>query len=338
VFEDEPGYELLDSANWGTLVARADLLINLVRAGAQGDQVGFRRTVEAIVAEERERQHHVVADRLQEFLRASARGSDSPVPEEVGSLVHEIHPRRVLGDLILPDTILLACREVVEEHRRVDLLRSYSLEPRNRILMSGPPGNGKTSLAEALAGELAIPLLAVRYDAVMASFLGETAARLARMFDYVRTRRCVIFFDEFDALGKERGDEHETGEVKRVVSSLLLNIDALPAHVVVITATNHPELLDRAVWRRFQVRLALPPPADRDIARWLERFEGESGLRLGTLKKTITGLLSGQSFAEVEEFFLDVQRRLVLEGPDTAPAAIVRSRIDQWRARLATRP
>jgi len=95
----------------------------------------------------------------------------------------------------------------------------------------------------------------VRYEAVVGSFLGETSSRLRRLFDFARTHPCVLFFDEFDTLGKERGDVHETGEIKRVVSSLLLQIDALPSYVVVVTATNHPELLDRAVWRRFQMRL-----------------------------------------------------------------------------------
>jgi len=318
-------------------VARADLLINLVRAGAQGDQLGFRRTVEAIVAEERERQHHVVADRLQEFLHASARGPAPAMPADVGALVHEVHPRRLLTDLVLDDDVVAACRELVEEQQRVELLRSYGLEPRHRVLLCGPPGNGKTSLAEAIAGELAVPLLVVRYDAVIASFLGETAARLARLFDHVRTRRCVLFFDEFDAIGKERGDEHETGEVKRVVSSLLLNIDALPSHVVAVTATNHPELLDRAVWRRFQLRLALPAPTPKDLGRWISAFEARRGLALGAHKKSVVEALSGCSFAEIEDFFLDVERRLVLDGPGARPLDVVRGRTRQWQARRAAR-
>src|SRR6185436_19787896 len=109
-----------------------------------------------------------------------------------------------------------------------------------------------------LAGALIVPLYAVRYDGVVGSYLGETAQRLRRLFAFARTRQCVLFFDEFDTLGKERADEHETGEIKRVVSSLLLQIDDLPSHVVVVTATNHAEILDRAVWRRFQIRLNLP--------------------------------------------------------------------------------
>ena len=246
-------------------MARSDLLLNLVRAGSLGDQVGFRRTVEAMIAEERERQHHVVADRLAEYLANKGDGARGPSTDAPVGSYDERHPERVLADLVLPEVVSNACGELVEEQQRADLLRSHAIEPRHRVLLTGPPGNGKTTLAEALAGELALPLLVVRYDGVIGSYLGETAVRLARLMEHVRSRRCVVFFDEFDAIGKERGDEHETGEIKRVVSSLLLNIDALPSYVVVVTATNHPELLDRAVWRRFQLRLELPPPNRRPL-------------------------------------------------------------------------
>jgi SpoVK/Ycf46/Vps4 family AAA+-type ATPase len=96
-----------------------------------------------------------------------------------------------------------ACKELIEEQHRLDLLRSHNLEPRHRVLLAGPPGNGKTSLAEVIATELMVPLLVVRYEAVIASYLGETAVRLARLFDHVRTCRAVLFFDEFDVVGKE---------------------------------------------------------------------------------------------------------------------------------------
>ena len=247
-------------------MARADLLLDLVRAGARGDRPLFRKSLEALVTEERAKQHHVLADRLAAHLNAgdlpNAGASPSPAHGRPGQALtrrngpvagsfHELYPERRLGDLVLPASVASAGRELVEEFRRADLLRAHNLEPRHRVLLTGPPGNGKTSLAEAFATELAVPLFAVRYESVIASYLGETAVRLSRLFDEVRTRRCVLFFDEFDVVGKERGDVHETGEIKRVVSSLLLQIDDLPSHVVVITATNHPELLDRAVWRRF---------------------------------------------------------------------------------------
>jgi AAA+ superfamily predicted ATPase len=321
-------------------MARSDLVLNLVRAGATGDQVGFRRTVEAMIADERGRQHHVVADRLEEHLHAKANGATpmrAPMADAPVGSFDEEHPERLLSDLVLPEHVSRAVSELVEEQQRADLLRSHAIEPRHRVLLAGPPGNGKTSLAEALAGELAVPLLTVRYDGVIGSYLGETAVRLARLMDYVRTRRCVLFFDEFDAIGKERGDLHETGEIKRVVSSLLLTIDALPSYVVVVTATNHPELLDRAVWRRFQLRMELPALNRDTAAAWIHGFEERSGLRLGLTSKQIADTFDGLSFAELEEFCLDVQRRIILDAPTGNSKSIVASRLAQWSRRFGVK-
>ncbi len=317
-------------------MARADLLVRLVRSAARGDQPLFRRTVEALVAEERAKQHHLLAGQLEESLRSN--GAGGVVARQMvapnGEQVIELQPERQLDGLILPEVVDRAVREIVEEQHRAELLRSHNLEPRHRVLLAGPPGNGKTSLAEALATALMAPLCVVRYESVVASYLGETSTRLQRLFDYVRTRRCVLFFDEFDTLGKERGDEHETGEIKRVVSTLLLQIDRLPSYVVVVTATNHPELLDRAVWRRFQLRLHLPSPGPAEISEWLCRFEQRVGQEFGRSITSLASELSGASFGEVEEFALGVLRQQVLAGPTADHRAITKSRIEQWKARF----
>lgn len=321
-------------------MARADLLLDLVRAGARGDQTLFRKVVEALVSEERAKQHHILADRMAAHLQANGGPNTAPVSPPIrrngvsAELYYETSPERRLEELLLSKVVQKAGRELIEEHRRADLLRAYSLEPRHRVLLAGPPGNGKTSLAEALATELALPLLIVRYESVIASYLGETAVRLSRLFEQVRTRRCVLFFDEFDVVGKERGDVHETGEIKRVVSSLLLQIDDLPSHVVVITATNHPELLDRAVWRRFQLRLDLPAPTPALAREWFNRFEGRSGFKLGYAPAILGQRLQGLSFSELEQFSLDVQRQYVLRLPDADIRSIVRERLEQWQHRF----
>ena len=320
-------------------MARSGLLLDLVRAGARGDRALFRKSLEALVTEERAKQHHVLADRLAAHLQPdSARAAGGTPPERrtgpVAELYHQTAPERRLDDLVLPDPVIDAGRELIEEHRRCDVLRAHNLEPRHRILLIGPPGNGKTSFAEALATELAVPLLCVRYESVIASYLGETALRLSRLFDQVRTRRCVLFFDEFDVVGKERGDLHETGEIKRVVSSLLLQIDTLPSYVVAVSATNHPELLDRAVWRRFQLRLALPAPTPTLAREWFRRFEHRLGSKLVPAPSTLAKRLHGLSFAELEQFCLDVQRHHVLNLPDGDVRAIVAERLKQWRERV----
>ena len=321
-------------------MARADLILSLVNAGSIGDAVQFRRAVEALAADERAKHHTVLADRILGNLSVNGNGkrhaetfSGSHKDVSAGDLVFEVVPSRGLDLLILPRVVESTVLELVEEQLRSDLLRSYNLEPRNRVLLTGSPGNGKTSLAEALADALNVPLLIVRYEAVIGSYLGETAQRISQVFDYARSRRCVLFFDEFDAIAKERGDPHETGEIKRVVSSLLLQVDALPTYVVAVTASNHPELLDRAVWRRFQVRLELPMPGQDEISLWLRRFEERTGYSIGWSSERLSSRLLGLSFAEIEDFGLDVLRRLVLSSPGHETSQIVKDRLDQLNNR-----
>ncbi len=320
-------------------MARADLLLNLVKAASRGDQAQFQKTVEALAADERAKNHGVLADRLLANLRSENNGNSKlpapPLTRSVsGPLLAEVIPGRRIEDLILPAEAEKAIHELVEEQHRADLLRSHNLEPRNRVLLAGPPGNGKTSLAEAIAHALSVPLLVVRYETVIGSYLGETAQRIGQVFEQARSRQCVLFFDEFDAVGKERGDLHETGEIKRVVSSLLLQIDALPSYVVVVTASNHPELLDRAVWRRFQIRLELPMPKQGQIAEWFKRFEKRTGQAFGVLSRNLGQRLNGLSFAEVEDFGADVIRRITLGQPNVDSNKIVGECLNQWKKRF----
>lgn len=320
-------------------MARADLLTDLVRFGMLGDKVKLRKVVEAIVAEERAKNHTVLAKGLEDLLRTipaekiPTNGGGGIVEQKVSSLFQEILPERSFEDLILPSDVREISKEIVQEQHRVDLLRAYNLEPRNRVLLIGPPGNGKTSLAEAFAHALVVPLLIVRYEGVVGAYLGETAVRLHRLLEHARTRKCVLFFDEFETLGKERGDRHETGEIKRVVSALLMQIDSLPSHVVVIGATNHPELLDRAVWRRFQVRMNLPAPTRGRLTEWFTMYEKRIKVPLGYTPEIIVQRLHGVSFAEAEEFGATLFRQYVLGQPDSDMRKIIDRTLKNWAAR-----
>lgn len=323
-------------------MARADLLIRLVQSGIRGDKVTFKKIVEAIIAEERSKQHKMLAEKLEEVLNAApversiTNGSGPMLDQRMGNLFHEVMPRRTLSDLILPEEVQQICRSLIQEQHRSDLLRSYNLEPRNRVLLIGPPGNGKTSLAEAISEALVVPLLIVRYESVVGTYLGETALRLKKLFEYASTRKCVLFFDEFETLGKERGDLHETGEIKRVVSSLLMQIDNLPSHVMVIGATNHPELLDRAVWRRFQVRMNLPSPTQARLLEWFNKFERRINISLGHSHVSLAKRLQGSNFAEIEEFGTTVFRQYVLEQPNANMKSIVSKTLQNWSSRSVT--
>lgn len=312
-------------------MARADLLLKLVKAGSVGDKSLFTKVVESLIAEERNKQHHIVADQLADILKNQQFSKDQSskvVPktlldEKLESFLFRIYPSKSLDDIVLKRENRGIIDEMVQEHHRSDLLRSYNLEPRNRVLLAGAPGNGKTSLAEGIAQSLMVPFYVIRYDGIIGSYLGETASRLKAMFDFIRTQECVLFFDEFDAIGKERGDTHETGEIKRVVSSLLLQIDRLPSYVVVVAATNHPELLDRAVWRRFQIRMELEKPDRLMIENWLKKFESRVKYSLEHSHKAISGKLEGLSFSEIEEFVLDIQRKYILSLPEVDVKKIV---------------
>ena len=317
-------------------MARADLLVSLVRASAEGDRGRVRKATEAIIAEERAKNHHVLADRL---TRAVANGAESPRAAFVmrGSawrrFATELVPRRRLEDLVLSDANRAACRDLIEEQCRASVLRAHSLEPRHRVLLVGPPGNGKTTLAEAIAEALSVPFIVVRYETMIGSYLGETANRLKRVIDYARTTPCVLFFDEFDAVAKERGDTHETGEIKRVVTSLLMQVDGLPSYTVTVAATNHPELLDRAVWRRFQLRLSLDPPSERDLAKYLQDFGRSMGVGLGHDPANLAARLGPVSYAEAEEFCLDVKRRFALGNGSGGVDAVVAATLKSWGER-----
>lgn len=170
-------------------------------------------------------------------------------------------------------------------------------------------------------------MFVVRYDAVVASYLGETAQRLRRLFDYVRTEPCLLFFDEFDAIGKERGDLHESGEIKRVVTTLLLQFDDLPSYCVLVAATNHPELLDRATWRRFRLRLDLGRPTDDQMTEYfayrLREFDEKSGYTATRLRSA----LSPRSFSEAEDFFLDLHRHHALAQGSLTLRTLVKDRL-----------
>lgn len=330
----------IDGALESSKMARSDLLVALVRASASGDKLALKRTVEMLIAEERAKQHDVFASRLEKALlngraiTSDTAASSTDASARARDFIAEMTPRRSLDEMVLSDVCRRAVDQLVEEQQRSSLLRAHGLDPRHRVLLVGPPGNGKTTLAEAIAHALAIPFFIVRYEAIIASYLGETSSRLKRVFDFVRTTPCLVFFDEFDAVGKERGDTHETGEIKRVVTSLLMQIDDLPSYTVVLAATNHSELLDRAVWRRFQLRLELPAPTQKELAEYFERFLRSVNAGNSVSPMMIAKRLKAVSYSEAEEFTLDVRRRDVMLMKQQPLKATIEEQIKLWEHRV----
>ena len=318
-------------------MARSDLIIDLVKAGVSGDHESVRVTAEAIAADERSKKHEGVANRISKVLSTPPNPGVNGRPASPATRLRDgsggiqrKEPDRPLHDLFLEKQTRAACLELIEEQQRADVLRAHGLEPRHRLLLVGPPGNGKTSLAESLAYEMALPLFVVRYDAVITSYLGDTATRLRRLFDFVRTEPCVLFFDEFDAIGKERGDLHETGEIKRVVTTLLLQLDDLPSYCVLIGATNHPELLDRATWRRFEMKLELGRPSDDKMTDYFALRMKEFSENFGFTAKRLRTAIAPKNFSEAEDFFMDIHRRRALAQGNITFRTLVKDRVNAW--------
>jgi SpoVK/Ycf46/Vps4 family AAA+-type ATPase len=321
-------------------MAQADLLVDLLKTATSGDQLAFRKVAEGLIQEEKSKGHRILAERLAKAMQTNAVQAARPAAAKMNGgsmnkdLFYEITPERNLDSLVLPAKIKAQVQELIEEQHRSELLHAHNLRARNRILLAGPPGNGKTTLAEAVAFELMYPLIVIRYETLVGSYLGETSSRLKSVLDYARTQRCVLFFDEFETLGKERGDTHETGEIKRVVSSLLLQLDDMPDYVVVIAASNHPELLDKAVWRIFQLRIELPTPTSEQLTQYITSIGQRCSINFGYAPETLAKHLLGLNFAEAEEFCLGVVRRAVLDMKTENAKSLTLLKLEQWKDRL----
>lgn len=206
-------------------------------------------------------------------------------------------------ELILSEDIQTKVREVTLEYKNREMLKSLNLKSENRLLLCGPPGCGKTTTAHLISYILDLPLAYVRLDSLITSLLGQTGTNLRKIFDSVNNQEIVLFIDEFDAIAKKREDNNELGELKRVVNTLLQNIDLLPDNVFLIAATNHEDLLDRAIWRRFNTVLYLDLPDNKlrevFIKQLLLKYSNNLELEVDEIK--FSKLCKGLSFADIQE-------------------------------------
>ena len=190
------------------------------------------------------------------------------------------------------------------------------MQPSNRALLYGPPGCGKTLTAEVIAFELDLPLAIVRLDALVSSFLGETAANLRKVFDFISNTKTVALFDEFDALGKKRSDGDDHGELRRVVNAVLQMMDSYEGSSLILAATNHEQILDQAIWRRFDELISFPVPDEQQIQNILllklrgvrRQFEIDS--------PTIIALFKGKTGSDIERVVRRAAKRMILRGDE----------------------
>jgi SpoVK/Ycf46/Vps4 family AAA+-type ATPase len=251
-------------------MASAEQLKALLKSHIDGDEAHFFSVAMQVAAHEAKVGHGKLAEELRTMIdTAKARRADGaarkPIPisqprGELSNLLEVSYPHARMSDMILDQSIEDSLKRIVREQRHVGKIRDHGLHPRRKLLLVGPPGTGKTMTASVLAGELGIPLFLVRLDALITKYMGETAAKLRQVFDSVRDVRGIYFFDEFDAIGSQRGLANDVGEIRRVLNSFLQMIEQDQSNSIILAATNHPEILDYALFRRFDdvVEYGLP--------------------------------------------------------------------------------
>jgi SpoVK/Ycf46/Vps4 family AAA+-type ATPase len=237
-------------------------LIALLKTHIQGDDHEFLSVAMEVAAREARLGHARVAEQIRELVdNARARGSlvekrPGPVvvlqPKgEIANLLSVQQPSTRLSTMVLPEALESRLRRTLLEQRQQTRLRNHNLRPRRKLLFVGPPGTGKTMTASALAGELHLPLFTILLEGVITKFMGETAAKLRLIFHAMTIEKGVYLFDEFDALGARRVQTNDVGEIRRVLNSFLQLLEKDDSESIIIAATNHADLLDKALFRRF---------------------------------------------------------------------------------------
>ncbi|GKS84005.1 ATP-binding protein [Acidovorax sp. SUPP1855] len=319
-------------------MANGDQLKALIRSHAEGDERHFYSVAMQMAAHEAKQGHGKLAEELRGLIdaakaRRNATGSEAAIPlarpkGELSSLLSVSYPSKRLSDMVLAPVVLNGLKQVLKEQRHLAKLRSHGLQPRRKLLLVGPSGTGKTMTAAALAGELGIPLFVVRLDALITKFMGESAAKLRQVFDAAATTRGVYFFDEFDAIGSQRGLTNDVGEIRRILNSFLLMIEQDESSSVIVAATNHVDILDEALFRRFDDLVEYHVPSADEVRALLR-------MRLGNFLKSPKAIASlsteaaGLSHAEITRAVGDAVKEAVMHDQDCVPVETVKLLLQQ---------
>lgn len=290
-----------------------DLLARLLQALTQRRWDDAVRLGEDIASLEARKGHARVARKLRGALaHADENESENPTPvgTQVAGALMPVDPVEGLDDVVLPIAIRAKLGELLQEWRLRERLDAAGVSRRTKLLLHGPPGCGKTLTARALAGEMNLPVMVVRFDGVVGSYLGQTAARLRELFRYAETVPSVLVIDEIDALAQRRGNPRDVGELDRVVVSLLQELEHSTPRGLIVASSNLPRALDDALWRRFDLVLDFPVPTRAQISSFARKRTASLG---GQPDRDLVGALRGaRSYADAERVVVDLHRRRIL--------------------------
>ncbi|MEB2349685.1 MAG: AAA family ATPase [Comamonadaceae bacterium] len=322
-------------------MANAEQLKALVKSHIERDDRHFYSVAMQVAAREAKVGHGKLAEELRDMIDAAkarvlpngSEGKLVPLARPRGELTHLLtvsYPKNRLSDMVLDAEMAEQLDRIMSEQKYHSRIREHGLSPRRKLLLVGPPGTGKTMTASVLAGELGIPLFSVRLDALITKFMGETAAKLRQIFDAISDVRGVYFFDEFDAIGSQRGLANDVGEIRRVLNSFLQMIEGDQSHSLIVAATNHVGILDYALFRRFddviEYRLPSAPQASKLIQSRLGKFAPKP-----FLLKAITAKAEGLSYAEIRRAVDESIKVAVMHDEERVKADVLARAFDERR-------
>lgn len=318
----------------------------LFQAFRDDDESTFYRTAESIIASELAANHHSTASDLKKSLgnretltkRNSQMNGLTLLPKDRRSgdeLVALKESRIDQTKIVLGKKTKPKIDRILVEHRKRNQLAKYGFSPKNKLLFWGPPGCGKTLTAYYLAHELGLPIGILRLNAVISSFLGDTASHIQRVFDFANSKPMVLLLDEVDAVGKNRDDSNDVGELKRVVNSFLQAIDFFnSSQSIIIAASNHQYLLDPALWRRFDDIVSFPLPEKPEREKYLQKLL--NGVHFQGTTTNVASKMNSFSFADIERVTIEAIKTMILEGRSDLCAQDILEQIKSHRIDLST--
>ncbi len=310
-------------------MAKADQIKNLIKLHFEGQNERFITIALQIAAHEAKLGHSKLANDIKRIIdnSKSHKPKLKPLNGDLQSLILEIEHIERFSDLIVSNNISERIQRIITEYVRVNVLRKHNLSNRRKLLLTGPPGTGKTMTASVISNELNLPLNIILMDKMVTKFMGETSAKLRQVFEVISERKGVYLFDEFDAIGTHRGQDNDVGEMRRVLNSFLQFIEQDNSESLIIAATNNLNLLDQALFRRFDDVLHYQLPTDKEILLILKNKLGQynGNLKLETIVKTCQGL----SHSEIVIACLDTIKSCILNNKQKITKAMLLKSIEE---------
>ena len=306
-------------------MASAEQIKALLKSHVDGDDPRFFAVAMQVAAHEAKMGHGKLAQELRALIdeaKAHQRSAQvsKPIPitrpkGDLSALLSVSYPKIRLSDMILNKDVSYRLIRIIREQRQLSKLQAHGLTPRRKLLLIGPPGTGKTMSASALAGEFSLPLFVIRLDGLITKFMGETAAKLRLVFDAISETRGVYLFDEFDSIGSKRGLINDVGEIRRVLNSFLQFIEQDESDSVILAATNHPELLDYALFRRFDDVIQYSLPDNKQIAETIKsRLVSYVDRRINWTK--LSEAATGLNYAEITRACEEAVKYMIINDLD----------------------